>query len=249
MKKSGLIVEKRPGSYSTEVYRMLRTKLHYMSLHRTLKTILITSSKHSEGKSTIACNLSMVLAQSGKKTLLLDCDLRNPSIAQKMSISNEAGLSDLLYGNAQLDDVLYRYSENLHVITSGTIPENPVELLSSEHMKLLLDSTGEKYDFIILDSPPVMTLADTQVLAPIVNGVILVVAKGETDIKTVTRTKELLQTVDADIIGIILNKAAGSMEKEYSEYYNRKQKDRKSNGVMPVRAALGMGGACVYREQ
>lgn len=220
MKNTSLIVEKKPGSYTSEAYRMLRTNIQYLSSCSGLKIILVTSARQSEGKSTIASNLSITLAQSNKKTLLLDCDLRKPSLCKMLNLPNDIGLSNLLNENIDYHAALNPYMKNLHVITSGDSAANPVEMLSSEKMKSFIETVKSDYDYIVLDSPPALVVTDARVLASLTCGVLLIVAKGKTDIDMVVKTKELLQNVGANIIGVILNKTDNKMGKEYSAYSN-----------------------------
>lgn len=214
-----LIVEKEPKSIASEAYRTLRTNIQYSSFDKDIKTMLITSSGPSEGKSTTAGNLALSMAQADKKILLIDCDLRKPTVHKKFNISNEKGLSNYLIGEVSLDEVLEKYSDNLYLLTSGTIPPNPAEMLSSKKMKDFLRSMEEEFDSIIIDSPPVLAVTDAQILSTIVNGVLLVAASGQTEKEIIIRAKQLLMKVKANILGMILTKVPVNTGKGYGYSY------------------------------
>ena len=214
-----LIVEKEPKSIAAEAYRTLRTNIQYSSFDKDIKTILVTSSGPSEGKSTTTGNLALTMAQSDKKVLIVDCDLRKPTVHKKFSISNEKGLSNYLIGEVELDDVIVKYSENLYLLTSGTIPPNPAEMLSSKKMKEFLDLMKEKFDTVIIDSPPVLAVTDAQILSTEVEGVLLVAASGQTEKEALIRAKELLLKVKANILGVILTKVPQDSGKSYGYTY------------------------------
>ena len=214
-----LIVEKEPKSIAAEAYRTLRTNIQYSSFDKDIKTILVTSSGPSEGKSTTTGNLALTMAQSDKKVLIVDCDLRKPTVHKKFSISNEKGLSNYLIGEVELDDVIVKYSENLYLLTSGTIPPNPAEMLSSKKMKEFLDLMKEKFDTVIIDSPPVLAVTDAQILSTEVEGVLLVAASGQTEKEALIRAKELLLKVKANILGVILTRVPQDSGKSYGYTY------------------------------
>ncbi|KYH28014.1 MULTISPECIES: CpsD/CapB family tyrosine-protein kinase [Clostridium] len=214
-----LIVEKEPKSIAAEAYRTLRTNIQYSSFDKDIKTILVTSSGPSEGKSTTTGNLALTMAQSDKKVLIVDCDLRKPTVHKKFSISNEKGLSNYLIGEVELDDVIVKYSENLYLLTSGTIPPNPAEMLSSKKMKEFLDLMKEKFDTVIIDSPPVLAVTDAQILSTEVEGVLLVAASGQTEKEALIRAKELLLKVKANILGVILTRVPQDSGKGGYTYY------------------------------
>lgn len=215
-----LIVDKEPKSPISEAYRTVRTNIEFSSLDKEMKLILITSSGPQEGKSTTSSNLALAMAQSGKKTLLIDCDLRKPTIHKKYKISNRIGLSNLLADGLKLSDAVFCFGKGIDILTSGTIPPNPSEMLSSNKMKIFLQEASKVYDRIILDSPPLNAVTDAQILATIADGVVLVVGSGVTDIEMAKRAKELLDKVKANILGAVLNKAE-SMGSKYgsNKYY------------------------------
>lgn len=214
-----LIVQDNPKSPVSEAYRTLRTNIQFSSFDNDLDTILVTSSGPAEGKSTIASNLALSMAEIGKNVLLIDCDLRKPSIHKKFNISNNKGLSNLLIGQFKFDEVAQKYSDNMYILTSGTVPPNPSEMLASKKMKQFLVEAKKNFDFIILDTPPVVAVTDAQLLSTMVGGVLLVVASGQTEVAATEKAKELLENVNANIIGVVLNKAEVSANKKYKYYH------------------------------
>lgn len=214
-----LIVDKEPKSPVSEAYRTIRTNIEFSSFDKVMKIILITSSGPQEGKSVTSSNLALAMAQSGKKTLLIDCDLRKPTIHKKFKISNRIGLSNLLADGLKLSETVFCFSSGMNVLTSGTIPPNPSEMLSSKKMKVFLQEASKIYDRIVIDSPPVNAVTDAQILATIADGVVLVIGSGITEIDLAKRAKELLDKVKANIIGVVLNKAESSSGKYGNKYY------------------------------
>ncbi len=213
-----LIVQDNPKSPISEAYRTLRTNIEFSNIDDNINSILVTSSGLQEGKSITAANLALSVAETGKKVLLIDCDLRKPSLHKKFNISNNKGISNLLIGQFKFADVAQRYTENLYILTSGTLPPNPSEMLSSKKMKIFLDEAKNNFDFIILDTPPVIAVTDAQVLSSMVGGVLLVIAAGQAEIAGTQKAKELLELVKANIVGVVLNKAQSSSSKNYAFY-------------------------------
>jgi capsular exopolysaccharide synthesis family protein len=214
-----LIVQDNPKSPISEAYRTLRTNIQFSSFDNELDTILVTSSGPSEGKSITSANLALSMAEVDKKVLLIDCDLRKPSIHKKFNLSNSKGLSNLLIGQFKFDEVAQKYNDNMCILTSGTVPPNPSEMLASKKMKQFLDEAKKIFDFIILDTPPVVAVTDAQLLSTMVGGVLLVVAAGQAEIGAAEKAKELLNNVKANIIGVVLNKAEVTGGKKYGYYH------------------------------
>ena len=215
------IVEKEPKSIAAESYRTLRTNIQYSSFDKEYKVIVITSSEPGEGKSTTAGNLALCMAQGDKKVILVDCDLRRPSIHKKFKVSNLAGLSDVIIGKSDLSKVMHRYNKNLVLLTSGKIPPNPSEMLSSKSMENLLEKLRENFDYVILDTPPVQEVTDSQILSTKADGTILVVRAERTKKESVNNAINLLKKVNANIIGTVLNGTDLSRNK-YQYYYGEK---------------------------
>lgn len=216
-----LIVKDNPKSCISEAYRTLRTNIQFSNFDNNIKTLLITSSSSCEGKSTVASNLAISIAESKNKVLLLDCDLRRPSIHKKFNLSNKNGLSNLLIGQYKFNEIVQKYDENLYVLTAGIIPPNPSELLSSNKMNDFLTKSKEYFDYIIVDTSPVGSISDAQALAALVDGVLLVLSSGESEAAEVNKAIELLRYVKANIIGIVANKLKYSkkIRKKYNDYY------------------------------
>lgn len=215
------IVEKEPKSIAAESYRTLRTNIQYSSFDKEYKVIVVTSSEALEGKSTTAGNLALCLAQGDKKVILIDCDLRKPSIHKKFKISNVTGLSDVLIGKEELLTVVQRHNKNLVILTSGKIPPNPSEMLSSKAMTALLENLRQNFDYIILDTPPVQAVTDSQILSTKADGTILVVRAERTKRDSIQNAISLLKKVNANIIGTVLNGIESSRNK-YNYYYGEK---------------------------
>lgn len=218
-KETSVFVSLQPRSPVSEAFRSLRTNLEFSGLDRCLKTFLVTSSSSSEGKTTIASNLAMIQAQAKKRTLLIDCDLRRPNIHKHFNISNRLGLSDVLRGRIDFDEVIQQSSTNpyLHIMTSGGLPPNPAEFLGSKRLETFLEAQRAKYDIIILDTPP-MVVADVQILASKVDGVLFVVHPGNTRAGIAKTALEDLGRVGANMLGVVLNRISKNRGYSYGAY-------------------------------
>ncbi len=236
--QSEFIVANKPKSPASEAFKALRTRLQYAKLEETpIKTILLTSSVPSEGKTTISLNVAGSLAQMDKKVLLLDCDLRKPRIHNVFETDRYPGLSDYLFSNASLEEITRKTKlDNLSVITSGTIPPNPSELLASKQMKEFLEKMKGIYDFIVIDSPPYISVTDAEILFRITDGTILVLRAGKTPADAFFRTCEKLMKLDShNFFGVVFNnfsyKSAYGYYYNYYYYYSKPEEKTKSNGV------------------
>ena len=196
----------QPGSAAAEAYRVLRNNLDFINFQHDIKTLLITSAAPSEGKSTVAANLAIGLAQAGKKVVLLSCDFRKPTTEQFFGVSNLIGLSDVLTGQRSLGSAFQRPMGDLEllVLTSGKLPPNPSELLGSAKMKDLLDEAGLWADWVIIDSPPLLAVADGAAVARWTNGVLLVTKGGSSTRDAVKKAREMLANVGARVIGSVV---------------------------------------------
>lgn len=213
-----LISHTSPKSPIAEAYRMIRTNVQLSQADGKIKCILITSPGPGEGKSTTAVNLGVTLAQMGFKTLLIDTDLRRPTLHRFFEIEKKRGLTNVLFDGAEAENIhAISGIDHLYVMPSGLLPPNPSELLGSQKMKLLLESLKEQFDFVILDSPPIIAVTDAQVIAPATDGVLLVVRAGVSQLDAVKRTKSLLAVSKARLLGVVLNDVRA--EHTYGTYY------------------------------
>ena len=215
------IVKKNPKSLSAEAYRLLRTNLEYASIDKSLKSIVVTSTEPGEGKSTVAGNLAIILGESGKKVILIDSDLRKPSLHKKFKVSNELGLTDYLIGKCKLIDILKKIDDNVFIIPSGNKAPNPAEIVASKSMEELIETLPEKIDvdYIIIDTPPVKHVADAVALAGKCDGTIVIVKSGLTKVKDLTNVLGELEKVRANIIGTVLNGVQRNKKDYYNYYY------------------------------
>lgn len=206
-----------------ESYRHLRTSLLLSSAGQPPKTILVTSSQPSEGKTTTAINTAFMLAQTGADVLILDCDLRRPRLHAHFGVPNSKGLTNWLSGDSDIDQLLQSYDKqaNLKLLTSGPVPPNPAELLGSDEMRKLLGILSERFGHIIIDSPPAISFTDASILSTMVDGVVLVVHSGRSSRAVVRRAKQQLLDVGAHIFGVVLNNVkAEAQDYYYSGYYS-----------------------------
>ncbi len=218
--KNTIFVAEQPRSPITEAFRSLRTSLDFYSIDEPLKLVVVTSPGPEEGKTTIAVNLAVILAKSNKKVLLLDADLRRPNVHNKFDISNRVGLSDLIRGRLSVSDVLQVSEQfgNLSVITSGSLPPNPAELLASNKMTELIDQLKQAFDIIVIDTPPSI-VTDPQILATKSDGVIYVLKAGKTRSLMAQKPLEEFARVGAQIIGVVMNKIPKNRDYYYGGFY------------------------------
>ena len=210
-----------PKSPIAEAYRTLRTNIQFSSVDKPLKSIVITSSGAGEGKSTTATNMAVAFAQSGKKVLIIDADLRKARLHEHFEVSNLEGLTNAIVDKKPLDGYFRKTSvENLSLITAGITPPNPSELLGSNGMKKIIDHCTSVFDLVIIDSPPVGFVTDGALLASYADGTVLVACAGEANIKSVQHAKELLDNVKANILGVVLNKIPVSKNGYYKYHYH-----------------------------
>ena len=204
-----------------EAYRTLRTNIQYSFFDKEIKTIVITSAEMGEGKSTVARNIALTFAQTEKKVILIECDLRKPSIHKNFKASNLIGVSEVLLGKASLEESVQKHGDNLYFITSGKIPPNPSEMLESAAMTRLIEKLKEEYDIIVFDTAPIKVVTDAQILSAKVDGTILIVRAGVTKKDVVIEAKNLLDKVGANIIGTVLYAVENTREKYY--YYENEE--------------------------
>ena len=203
--KRPLIVQSAPRSPRAEAFRSLRTNLQFLDVEGGPRTFVVTSSIPAEGKSTTAANLAIVMAQSGLRVLLIDADLRSPSVAEVFGIEGAVGLTDVLIGRARLSDVIQQWGvKNLGLLPAGATPPNPSELLGSQSMAALLRTVEKEFDAVLIDGPPLLPVTDSALLAKQVRGTLVVVAAGRTHRGQLAGALEALRSVDARVSGLVL---------------------------------------------
>jgi capsular exopolysaccharide synthesis family protein len=215
-----------PASSATEAYRNIRTNLFFSAPAEENKVLTVTSGGPSDGKTTTSCNLALVMAQSGKRVLLIDADMRKPMIHRAMGLGNKVGLSSVLVGACKLDEAVQKPKNNGHVVehldilSAGPRSPNPAELLDSQSMRNLLEEARGKYDRVIVDTPPVLFVADASIISAMSDGVVMVLKSARSTRTLVSRTREQLEGVNARIVGGILNDVRVSRwGYYYSSYY------------------------------
>lgn len=215
-----LVTHRDPGAAASEAFRVLRTNLQFMSLDKPLKSILVTSATPVEGKTTTITNLAVAFAQSGVSVCLVDADLRRPTVAKTFGVENWSGLTTALIGQGELDACLREtVVAGLTVLPSGPIPPNPAELLGSARMARLVAELEQRFDLVLIDTPPVLVVTDAAVLAPKVGGTVLVVRAGQVARHQAQRAKAALVSVQAQVLGVVLGAVSQEGRDGYYYYY------------------------------
>jgi non-specific protein-tyrosine kinase len=212
-----LITLTDPRSPVSEAYRTLRTNLSFYSLDEPLRTLVVTSPAPEEGKSTTIANLAVTMAQSGRRTILVDCDLRRPSLHELFDVGNEEGFTTMVLDEATGPVLKNTGVEKLWLVPSGPQPPNPADLLGSRQVDRVIGMLKEKADIVLIDAPPVIGVTDAAVLGAKVDGVLLVISAGKTRREHATRAKELLEKAKVRIVGATLTNAP--RETAISGYY------------------------------
>jgi protein-tyrosine kinase len=216
-----LITLTDPRSPISEQYKTIRTNIQFSVTDSEIRSIVVTSSGPEEGKSTTIANLAVVFAQQGKKVLLVDSDMRKPTVHYTFRLDNIFGLTNILTKQRKLTDT-YQATEidNLYVLSCGPIPPNPAELLASQAMDELLKDAYQTFDMILFDTPPVLAVTDAQILASKANGTILVVHSQKTITDAAIKAKELLQSANSKLLGVVLNQRK-QKDSHYYYYYGK----------------------------
>ena len=234
-RKAQLVAYFDPQSTLAETYRTLRTNIEFVTVEKGAKCLMVTSSMHFEGKSTTIANLSMTMAQLGKRTLLVDCDLRKPSIARVFGLDKEPGVTEVIVGNNSWRDVVRTVTDivtggmgmedilqtqgigNLNIITSGSIPPNPTELLNSRRMADFIAEIGEEYDVVLFDSAPVLHVTDAAILGKMLDGTIMVYKAGDVARTSLKRSTTLLRSVEIELLGVVINGIRADLSTEFQD--------------------------------
>ncbi|MDF0727049.1 CpsD/CapB family tyrosine-protein kinase [Cytobacillus sp. S13-E01] len=217
-----LISNSDPRSPISEQYRTIRTNIQFSAVDQEIKTLMVTSAGPGEGKSTTVANLAIVFAQQGKRVLLIDADLRKPTIHYTFRQENHTGLTNVLTKQVTIEKAVQKTDiEHLYTLTSGPIPPNPAELLGAKSMDDFLVTACEQFDIVLFDTPPVLAVTDAQVLSNKCNGAILVVYSGKTETDAAIKAKELLVAAKAKLLGVVLNQKK-QKDSQYYYYYGSK---------------------------
>jgi len=222
-----IIMDVNPKSPISEAYRTLRTNIEFSSLGEPLQTIMITSAQPEEGKTTTAVNLAVAFAQSNKKVVLVDADLRKPTMHYVFQKQNRGGLSSIIAQQKGIETVAQEtHIDNLWVIPSGPIPPNPSEMLASDRFAELLSELRAKFDVVVIDTPPSLAVTDPQIVASKCDGVLLVINAGKVKRQSAVRVKEGLDRVNARLLGVVLNNMKRSKaDAQYYYYYSSREQE------------------------
>ncbi len=219
-----LITLVNPRSPISEAYRTLRTNLEFTSLDKPITSMVVTSAAPEEGKSTTLANLAVTMAQAGKRVILVDCDLRRPSLHRMFDAKNAPGFTDMMRDDALMKNPPLQETKisGLRLLASGTLPPNPSELLASRRMNDAITALQQHADVILFDAPPIIAVTDAAVLASKVDAVLLVLSAGKTKREHARKAKALLDKVNARLIGTVLNNVKG--EASMYQYYSSEEK-------------------------
>jgi len=217
------VVIAAPQSIGAEEFRRLRTNIGFL-VEQNMKTIVITSAIANEGKSWIAANLAVMYAREGKKTLLVDCDMRMPSVQKTFGIFNELGISNVLAGLVNPEAAIQKsFIDYLYLLPSGPVPSNSSEMLTSKSMDSFLDYVKQNFDIILFDTPPLLSVVDGQILANRCEGSILVVNSGKTDRQKAMKAKEMIVLSKGTLIGVVLNSCKSSYKNRWKNITKNKK--------------------------
>ncbi len=226
--KPELVAVEHPRSAVAEAYRTMRTNLSFAAVDGECRILLVTSVSPGEGKTTTAANLAVTLAQAGSRVLLVDCDLRRPNVHRIFGIDNGGGLTNVLAQGRPLQELLHEGPvSGLKILTSGPIPPNPAELLGSERTRQLWPQLLDDFDYVVIDSPPVLAVTDAALLASQVHGVILVIWAGMQRVDAAQEAKEQLLKANARILGVVLNKVKIPARDYHYYYYYRSREEQR----------------------
>jgi non-specific protein-tyrosine kinase len=216
---TGLVMMQAPRSAAAEAYRTLSTNIQFSSLDRDVKTLLVTSVGADEGKSIVLANLAITMAEAGRRVVVVDCDLRRPALHDVFGLKDQPGLTTMVLNESMQPPLQATSVANVSLVPAGPLPPNPAELISSERFTRVLNAIGAEADVVLLDAPPVATVADATILATRVDGVLLVVDSGRTRRESGRRAAEQLQRVGARVLGAVLTNVKA--EREQATYLGK----------------------------
>lgn len=229
-----LIARENPKSPVSEAYRTIRTNIQFAGVDKAMKTIVFTSTAQDEGKSTVVANLGIVMAQAGQKVVIMDCDFRNPTQHRLFKLQNKGLSNCIATGKDVLEIVQSSGTPGLDILTSGPVAPNPSEILASNRMKTVIDELKEKYDYVLIDTPPVLPVTDSSVIGSIADGTILLTAWNQITPALAKEAKTRLEQAGAKILGVVLNKVEVASKGYgygygygYYYYYGHEEKDAK----------------------
>lgn len=229
--RTNLVMLTDNKSVAAEAYRTLRTNIRFSSYDKEMKVITVTSSSPGEGKSTVACNMAITFAENGNRVLLIDADLRRPTVHKQFKLPNSIGIVNVIMSHELFEEATHRdVVEGLDIITSGGIPPNPSELLGSKKNQRLIEKLRESYDTIILDTPPLLAVTDAQVLTTVSDGTVLVANHGVTKKDEIIQAKGLLDKVQGNILGVVLSQIPAEDNGYYYYYSYEEKKSSASTG-------------------
>lgn len=210
-------------SQITEQFSTLRTNIRFSFAGSEIKTIAVTSCLPGEGKSTIISNLAVTMAKAGKSVVIVDCDLKKPSLHKKFLLSNSQGLTNILVEDRLIEEVICNTSvQDVYVIPSGPIPPNSSELLGSKNIKDVLRQLSENFDMVLIDTPPVLYISDALVMSSLAQGTIIISAYGKSDKNQLLNVKENIEKAGGKILGVVINQIPRQYDKSYGYYYSEK---------------------------
>ncbi len=224
-----VIVATTPRTVIHEAYQMLQANLKFISLDKKVRSIVVTSSISGEGKTEVAANLAVVMAQVGRRVLLVDADMRKPCQHHLWGLINSIGLSNVMVGDNDFENAVQIVTDNLSVLTAGVMPPNPLALIDSEKMTTFIDMLSGKYDCIIFDTPPLMGTADSAVLSQMADGALVVVRPGLVNSNSATAAKSLLARSEANVLGIVANGVNIKYEPQNYFYYDESRSESTTN--------------------
>ncbi|MEG0075992.1 MAG: CpsD/CapB family tyrosine-protein kinase [Eubacterium sp.] len=228
--KNAIITYKSPKDPISEAFRNMRTNITFSNIDEEMRVLTVTSAGKGEGKTTILSNYGVALAQSKKKVVLIDCDLRRPRVHRLFEQPNKRGLTNVLLREVEVSEAIQSTEvENLFIISSGPIPPNPSEILASKRLIDLIEQLKQVFDYILIDSPPIGVVTDAAVLSSVTDGYILVAAINVTNKESIKLSIDTLHNVNANIVGVVANNAPVSKRSGYYYYYSAYEEDEQQS--------------------